>query len=48
MIHSINAWHCDDCDDNFYTGTYSDPEFCPFCKSTELDKGKSFEIQNKE
>ncbi len=43
----IYRWYCDNCGDYFYTDWESEPEFCPFCKSTYLEDKKPFEIRPK-
>lgn len=30
------TWYCDSCGDEFYTGMNKEPEFCPYCKSTDI------------
>ncbi|MCK1999968.1 FYDLN acid domain-containing protein [[Brevibacterium] frigoritolerans] len=41
--HLINQWHCDECEDIFYTDLEKQPEFCPYCKTTTLSDSKVLE-----
>jgi hypothetical protein len=41
----IYRWYCHCCDGDFYTDWEEEPEFCPFCKETELEHKKDFEIK---
>lgn len=43
--HLINAWSCNDCGENFYTDLEMEPEFCPYCQSTDLEDSKVLEAK---
>lgn len=36
----LHTWHCEDCEERFYTEAGIQPEFCPFCRSLHLFKSK--------
>lgn len=40
----IKTWHCDDCDEFFYSKVDRQPEFCPYCKSLHLFESKVLKL----
>lgn len=40
----VNIWYCNDCDDRLYTDLGNIPEWCPYCKSTDLEDGRVHEL----
>lgn len=43
--HLINQWHCDECEDIFYTDLEKEPKLCPYCKSNTLSDSKVLEVK---
>lgn len=45
MAFLISQWHCDECEDIFYSELEREPEFCPYCRANQLSDSKVLEAK---